>query len=614
MSNMKTRFISFDTETEIVDENPDSRFLTAKIQAFSSGKNLHNMICDESILKNTAKTIYNVPVIYNIAKYTNSFGNHVEADKSLIAGFVDSNSAEFVRLDDGRLSLNVRARISKRYSPKVIDILKKESGRVPVSVEMELVDSEELEDGSVVMKDFTYFAVCLLAPEIQPAIPDAHIKVLSFAKENELVKNEYDLEFSNKYYDIDFTIPQKVKDTANKALKSYKEKGINATSVSLAMGRFLSNNEKITPEKIRMMAKFFNRKSVPNAFVMGFYGGQEGAKWSNQMNKSLDEIDKRKPVYFENNGEIITFPYKSLKDVNPALKGIDPPISLAQANAIAKQADAIGTDEKKNGWAISIASFKKTHKVENGRWVKKENMSKESTDDLEEKNLPEKEEKLVDKNKELKEENLSVDEFASNKDSELEDQEENKEEESEKDNEEEDNEEQENEEKSEKENMSLDGNIDVAAMLKILEAETEEYKDLVEKNESGNMDFQKLSTMLYAKICEMSEKADKDKEAYLSENESLKEFKADIEAKQFAFEVEATLSEVSDTMPKDKIAEHREDSKNFSLENIDAWKNKVKAVAFSYAKEKKPSDNINRVAMPWLNSTKSASNFDNGWL
>ena len=67
-------------------------------------------------------------------------------------------------------------------------------------------------------------------------------------------------------------------------------------------------------------------------------------------------------------------------------------------------------------------------------------------------------------------------------------------------------------------------------------------------------------------------------------------------------------------MPKDKIAEHREDSKNFSLENIDAWKNKVKAVAFSYTKDKKPSDGINRVAMPWLNSHKSESNFENGWL
>lgn len=236
-------------------------------------------------------------------------------------------------------------------------------------------------------------------------------------------------------------------------------------------------------------------------------------------------------------------------------------------------------------------------------------MSESETDDSD------KEEIFVDKEDEVLNKDLVC--STENKAQETEDFEEEPKEEApeiEEKDEEEETEEQEDKEEDKEEKMSLDGNLDVAAMLKILEAETEDYKYLVERNDSGNMDFQKLSTMLYAKICEMSEKADKDKEAYLAENEVLKGFKADIEAKQFAFEIEATLSEVSDTMPKDKIAEHREDSKNFSLENIDAWKNKVKAVAFSYTKDKKPSDGINRVAMPWLNSPKSESNFENGWL
>ncbi len=41
--------------------------------------------------------------------------------------------------------------------------------------------------------------------------------------------------------------------------------------------------------------------------------------------------------------------------------------------------------------------------------------------------------------------------------------------------------------------------------------------------------------------------------------------------------------------------------------------NKVKHRIF-FTKDKKPSDGINRVAMPWLNSHKSESNFENGWL
>ncbi len=45
--------------------------------------------------------------------------------------------------------------------------------------------------------------------------------------------------------------------------------------------------------------------------------------------------------------------YKSLKDVNPSLLGIEPPISLAQANEIAAAADAMEkADVKGSPWAF----------------------------------------------------------------------------------------------------------------------------------------------------------------------------------------------------------------------------------------------------------------------
>ena len=65
-------------------------------------------------------------------------------------------------------------------------------------------------------------------------------------------------------------------------------------------------------------------------------------------------------------------PYSSLSDINPALKGIDPPITLAQANHIASVADGIGDeDDETNPWAVAIAQFKKTYVVEGDGWVKK---------------------------------------------------------------------------------------------------------------------------------------------------------------------------------------------------------------------------------------------------
>ena len=63
-------------------------------------------------------------------------------------------------------------------------------------------------------------------------------------------------------------------------------------------------------------------------------------------------------------------PYKSMKDLNPAIKGIEPPVTLAQANKIAECADKVEGAE--SPWAVCIASFKRGHKIQDGRWVRKE--------------------------------------------------------------------------------------------------------------------------------------------------------------------------------------------------------------------------------------------------
>ena len=65
-------------------------------------------------------------------------------------------------------------------------------------------------------------------------------------------------------------------------------------------------------------------------------------------------------------------PYKSMEEVNPAIKGLKPQVSLEQANLIAQWADKIeaagGADEP---WAVAIANFKKAFKVQDGKWVRK---------------------------------------------------------------------------------------------------------------------------------------------------------------------------------------------------------------------------------------------------
>ena len=63
-------------------------------------------------------------------------------------------------------------------------------------------------------------------------------------------------------------------------------------------------------------------------------------------------------------------PYATWDDVNPAVKGIKPKVTLAMANHIADVADGItAAKSAENPWAAAIAAFKREYKVMGGRWV-----------------------------------------------------------------------------------------------------------------------------------------------------------------------------------------------------------------------------------------------------
>ena len=48
-------------------------------------------------------------------------------------------------------------------------------------------------------------------------------------------------------------------------------------------------------------------------------------------------------------------PYASMDEVNPAIKGIDPPVTLAQANIIAEWADKIEDQDLRRSFLENVA-------------------------------------------------------------------------------------------------------------------------------------------------------------------------------------------------------------------------------------------------------------------
>jgi hypothetical protein len=281
--------IFFEVEdAQIVDDKNNSQFATARILAFSSGDNRHDMICSEETLRKTAYTLYDKPIIY--------FASHSEPDKTLISGFVVPNSANFIRLSDNRLGLEVQAKIWKIYSPKVIELFQEKKNK-KISVEMTLDEYKELAGGKVEMLSFNYYAVCVLGDFYKEASPGANMEMVSFASENKRIEDAYKKEFS-KYGELDFVISEGIKLASKDGIELSREKG--AKSTDLAIANYLIKNNISTSDRIRSLYSKFMKfspdslldKSGKKWIAWQLLGGSSCFEWVQNLVEQMDEIEK----------------------------------------------------------------------------------------------------------------------------------------------------------------------------------------------------------------------------------------------------------------------------------------------------------------------------------
>ena len=600
---MEEKKITFAVDdVNIVSENPDSNFAILSLDFFSSGINKHNLIINEDVLMRTSETIRSCPLVWKYDPVFRDASTHCPEETP--CGFVPP-SAEITsrELSDGRIMLSANAYLWKKYTGSIYDIFKEGGGKRPVSVEISVFDEKKNDNGIIELLDYKFDAVTILGELVSPAIDLAQATVMQFAEE---YKHDYELEFGS-YESLDFTIPSSVKKNAEKGLSLYKQYGRGGNSISLSIARHLQNSEKSNFNKIKHIAKVFSgkrfdnqdKKEPSNSYInFLLYGGKESIEWAKDLNDRINEQDSKNLAYFSKE---LTFPYDKRSDMNPSLRGINPPITAKQGEEIARQVEAIGVDKEKNGWAISISAFKKSHVVKDGKWVKKEESDKKLSEKEEEKNMKDEEK---DKNKE---EEMAVEEKTSPEKEEDKKEEmavespEEKAEKKEEDKEKKEHPEEEKKETKKEEKMSNDINLDVKAMLAFLADETEKYKEIESEfsSESGEKNFAKLCGFMYEKMSKMFE----ENKTYMAENEKLKEFKSNVEKEQKEFEVKSTLKEVENSMPKEEMESLYDDSANFSLENIGVWQNKVRAKAFSFVKGNKP-DNVNsdimKMALPFV--------------
>lgn len=197
-----------------ISDSSDPNFCNIVIDAFSDQPNAHNLKISEDTLRKSAESIYEVPIVFKYDPWKDDLGGH-EPDE-VPCGFISKidNPIQFVKTKDNNTMLRVFGKIWKRYSGKLIDILKRDGGKKAVSVEMEVLDFDEIKSE---IKNFAMRAVTIIG--VEPAIPDAKLTVLSFAKDKENYYKAFESS-GKKIYKIDLS-----KDSAYMEDSAFRNEG-----------------------------------------------------------------------------------------------------------------------------------------------------------------------------------------------------------------------------------------------------------------------------------------------------------------------------------------------------------------------------------------------------
>lgn len=203
---------------EILEQISNSQFARARVWAFASGENKHEMVVSEEALIRAESTIYDKPLVWLYNKTIDDATGH--SNLEVPAGFVPKHSANisYERVDDGRLFFVVDVLIWKHYCGRLLEIFKKADGKKSVSVEIVLVETKELENGKTEIVDFVYRAITVIGDMYSPAIPLANAQIIQFSQDK--IEVEKMLEFSVREDELGKSPAIEIDNSKDSAIKS----------------------------------------------------------------------------------------------------------------------------------------------------------------------------------------------------------------------------------------------------------------------------------------------------------------------------------------------------------------------------------------------------------
>ena len=524
-------------DIEYVATDDSVEFAMAKIAVLSTKQNSHKVNITREILERDGKSILGKWVIadYNGTDVTTHTNN------THIIGIVptDESAINFVENEDGTLTMWVDAIISKLYATEVYELFKKHNFR-NVSVEMVTFDDEETIDGYTDISGLNIFAICVLGLDVAGSCPDANMQIVKFSAED---ASKY---YHNKHYSL-----REMAEKRNEELKVTSHP-IDKSKESVDMGSW--NGDKAKDD----LLKEKNYKTLAKSVCLVLEDGWE---------------DKEKGA--------LKYPVMNLKNG----KWVYNAQGLSSARAYGEQHDPSVADK-----AISIQKKLGLYK-DNDNSDKEDNMEKEmnkdfSTSEDKEKDVIMEEEKDMacggkdmageSEDEKLKEEKKEEDNIKDEEKKMAEESEDEKLKEEEKE---------EDDIKEEEKKFSLNAYVDEAAILSLLEKETEENKKLAEqvtKEFSAND--------IVSKILELAK-----------ENAELKADKEKADAEKAEKRFSSIMASVKEDLDEKTFAELSEEGKELSYEQLGAFENKVKAFAYEATKQNK-KDNAEEDMMTFADS------------
>ena len=519
MDNNKIYF-SVDDIQEVATED-SVEFAIARIAVLSTKQNSHKINITKEILERDGKSVLGKWVIADFDGTDVTTHTH----NTHIIGIVPTDSnIEFVDNPDGTTTMFVDAIISKLYATEIYNLFRTHNFR-NVSVEMATANDQEREDGFVDIDGLNIYSICVLGISVGGSCPDANMSITRFSEKN-----------AEEYY-------QNTKSYSLKQLAEQRNEKLKVTSHPIDKSKEAVDMGSWNGDKAKDdLLKEKNYKTLAKSVCLLLEDGWE---------------DKEKGA--------LKYPVMNLKNG----KWVYNAQGLSSARAYGEQHDPSVADK-----AISIQKKLGLYKDDDSN--KEENMenkelnfsdSEKDKDVIMEKDDSEKD--MACGNKDMAEtsedEKLKEEKKEENN---IKDEEKKMSEESEDDKLKEEKKE-EDDIKDEEKKFSLNAYVDEAAMLIMLENETDEFKALADK---VTKEFS--ANEIVAKFIEMAK-----------ENAELKADKEKNDKEKTDKKFASIMASVKEDLDEESYSKLAEEGKQLSLDQLGAFENKVKAFAYEATKK-----------------------------